>query len=235
MVAKLTVASGKNAGKAIALKRSKLLIGRADECDIRPLSDEVSRRHCAVVVEPEGVFVEDLRSRNGTFVNGNRIEGRVALADGDMVRIGSLELKFSGSRPEQSRATGDDDISRWLMADDEPAGMFDTTQAMRIADEATRPVVDISGSNAGVSSGSGAPSAGSGAGAPSMSGHSDEGHDATGKNAHHPGEAPPKQGHEAAESAERTPAGFMPKQTKKSSENSRDAAADALRKFFGTR
>jgi len=228
MVAKLTVASGKNAGKAIALKRSKLLIGRADECDIRPLSDEVSRRHCAVVVEPEGVFVEDLRSRNGTFVNGNRIEGRVALSDGDMVRIGSLELKFSGSRPEQSRASGDDDISRWLMADDEPAGMFDTTQAMRIADEATRPVVDISGSNAGVSSGSGA-------GTPSKSGHSDEGHDATGRSAHHPGESPPKEGHAAAESAERTPAGFMPKQTKKSSENSRDAAADALRKFFGTR
>ena len=73
MIAKLIVASGKNAGRAISIKRNKLLIGRAEECDVRPLSEEVSRRHCAVHAGPEDVFVEDLGSRNGTFVNGVRI------------------------------------------------------------------------------------------------------------------------------------------------------------------
>ena len=50
MVTKLVVASGKNAGRTIAIKRNRLLIGRAEECDVRPLSEDVSRRHCEVVV-----------------------------------------------------------------------------------------------------------------------------------------------------------------------------------------
>ena len=52
MVTKLIVTSGKSAGRSIAIKRNKLLIGRSEECDVRPLSEEVSRRHCAVHVGP---------------------------------------------------------------------------------------------------------------------------------------------------------------------------------------
>ncbi|MBM4021042.1 MAG: FHA domain-containing protein, partial [Planctomycetes bacterium] len=95
MITKLIVASGKSAGRSIAIKRTKLLIGRAEECDVRPLSEEVSRRHCAVVVGPADVWIEDLGSRNGTFVNGTQIQGRTKLADGDMIRVGSLELRVS--------------------------------------------------------------------------------------------------------------------------------------------
>ena len=40
MIAKLVIASGKRAGRAISMKRDKLLIGRAEECDFRPLSEE---------------------------------------------------------------------------------------------------------------------------------------------------------------------------------------------------
>ena len=76
MVTKLIVASGKSAGRSISIKRNKLLIGRSEECDVRPLSDEVSRRHCVVTVGPADAWIEDLKSRNGTFVNGDRIEGR---------------------------------------------------------------------------------------------------------------------------------------------------------------
>ena len=97
MLTKLVVASGKSAGRSIAIKRNKLLIGRAEECDVRPLSEEVSRRHCAVTVGPADVWVEDLGSRNGTFVNGTRIETktRTKVADGDLIRVGSLELRVS--------------------------------------------------------------------------------------------------------------------------------------------
>ena len=125
MVAKLVVASGKSAGRSIALKHGKLLIGRAEECDIRPLGEEVSRRHCAVVEEAGNVTVEDLKSRNGTYVNGVKIAAKVTVADGDIVRVGPLELKVSCAAPAPAAAPAAeppmDDVSRWLMADDEPA------------------------------------------------------------------------------------------------------------------
>ncbi len=115
MVTKLIVASGKSAGRSISLKRSKLVIGRAEECDVRPLSEEVSRRHCAVFVGPSDLWVEDLKSRNGTFVNGKRIdaETRIKLADGDTIRVGSLELRVASQTaagPGESEST----VSKWL-------------------------------------------------------------------------------------------------------------------------
>jgi predicted component of type VI protein secretion system len=147
MTPKLVVTSGKSAGRTIAVKREKLLVGRADECDVRPLSEEVSRRHCAFHVEADSLVVEDLRSRNGTFVNGSRIEGRRPLVDGDIVRIGNLELKVAcraAADPPSQRAAAasenEDEVSRWLMADDEPAGMYDTTRALRVANEQTVPI-----------------------------------------------------------------------------------------------
>ena len=91
MGTKLVIASGKSAGKAIAVKRDKLLIGRSEECDIRPLSDEVSRRHCAVQIDLGVVWVEDLGSRNGTFVNGRRVH-KATLLPGDTLRVGRVDL-----------------------------------------------------------------------------------------------------------------------------------------------
>lgn len=207
MTPKLVVASGKSAGRTISVKREKLLIGRADECDVRPLSEDVSRRHCEFVVADGSFVVEDLRSRNGTFVNGARIEGRRQLVDGDIVRIGSLELKVScGSPPgSSSRGSGsavaagsDDEVSHWLMADDEPAGIFDTTTSMRVADSQTVPVSA----------------------------------DATPKNP--PADAAkPSEDPSATVIRGRTPVPSAGQ--KKQTDNSRAAAAEALKKFFGNR
>jgi len=129
MVTKLVVASGKSAGRSIAIKRSKLLIGRAEECDVRPLSEEVSRRHCAVIVGPADVWIEDLGSRNGTYVNGQRIEAKTKLADGDMIKVGSLELRVS-CKSAAAAPGGEEDVSRWLMAGDEGAATSDTTKSV---------------------------------------------------------------------------------------------------------
>jgi pSer/pThr/pTyr-binding forkhead associated (FHA) protein len=132
MVTKLVVASGKSAGRTISIKRDKLLIGRAEECDVRPLSEEVSRRHCAVIVGPADAWIEDLGSRNGTFVNGTRIEAKTRLADGDMIRVGSLELRVS-SRPAAAAPGGESDVSRWLMTDEKTANTSDTTKSVPTA------------------------------------------------------------------------------------------------------
>lgn len=213
MITKLIVASGKSAGRAISIKRSKLLIGRAEECDVRPLSEDVSRRHCAVHVGPADVWVEDLGSRNGTFVNGVRIKEKTKVATGDLIRVGALELKVSCSAP--AAAGSEEDVSRWLMTDEEPAGMFDTTQSIRTAGVAD-PATDSSSIHAEApvaSSGSGVTAGGAGSGISKSSS---------------------ALAIEAVKESKVKP-GMLPEQPKKGSDTSRDAAAEALKKFFGGR
>lgn len=201
MNVKLIVSSGKSAGRAISIKRPTLLIGRAEECDVRPLSEDVSRRHCAVHVGPADVWVEDLGSRNGTFVNGTRITGKVKVANGDMLRVGVLEVKISCAAPAAA-AGSEEDVSRWLLADESPAGMFDTTQTVRTpaATPAADPanVLDEPAQRA-------------------------EG-----------GSTIAKMSLEAVKASKSSP-GMLPTAGKKSSDSSRDAAAEALKKFFGNR
>ena len=67
-------------------------IGRED-CDVTIADPEISRRQAQVLREGEAVIVEDLGSTNGTFVNGQRIEGRKRLANGDEVRFGDTVWK----------------------------------------------------------------------------------------------------------------------------------------------
>jgi predicted component of type VI protein secretion system len=214
MITKLIVASGKSAGRAISIKRSKLLIGRAEDCDVRPLSEEVSRRHCAVHVGPADVWVEDLGSRNGTFVNGVKIKEKTKVATGDLIRVGALELKVSCSAPAAA-AGSDEDVSRWLMTDEQPAGMFDTTQNVRAVAVAD-PAVDSSSIHADppvAASGSGVTAGGAGSGISKSSS---------------------ALAIEAVKESKAKP-GVLPQQPKKGSDTSRDAAAEALKKFFGGR
>jgi pSer/pThr/pTyr-binding forkhead associated (FHA) protein len=208
MVTKLIVASGKSAGRTIAIKRSKLLIGRAEECDVRPLSEEVSRRHCAVHVGPADVWVEDLGSRNGTFVNGEKIAGKIRVKDGDIIRVGGLELKVSCTEPA-ARAGTDDDVSRWLAADDQPAGMFDSTQTMENAEPqaATEPGSFVSGiANPPAADVGGSTQAGAAGSAI-----------------------------DALKAGRKEKPGGLPAAPLKGTDSSRDAAAEALKKFFEKR
>jgi pSer/pThr/pTyr-binding forkhead associated (FHA) protein len=233
MVTKLVVASGKSAGRTIAIKRNRLLIGRAEECDVRPLSEDVSRRHCEVLVGPADVWIQDLGSRNGTFVNGKKIAEKTKLADGDLIRVGALELKVSCTDPA-AKAGSEDDVSRWLMADDQPAGMFDTTRTVpdatsadasagrtRIvptgADDASSSSVLDSSIHAGAADA--ASDISSPSGVSSTSGISSSSI------------------HLEALKAGRGKPGALPQQQpqKKAADSSRDAAAEALKKFFDNR
>src|SRR5262245_17677589 len=81
LIVTLTVANGPRAGLAYALTEAGVyVLGRGTECHAR-LPDEspyqdVSRRHCLLRVNPSGVWVLDLHSRNGTFVNGQPVGQR---------------------------------------------------------------------------------------------------------------------------------------------------------------
>jgi len=97
MEVKLICQGGKNAGKEIPVRVPKFFIGRSEECHLRPGNSEVSRRHAVILVEEGSVTVQDFDSSNGTFVNGERVQGERELANGDTLRIGSLEFKIERS------------------------------------------------------------------------------------------------------------------------------------------
>lgn len=91
--AELRVVSGKQAGNVIPLVAGRFLIGREEDCHLRPGNDLVSRHHCVFKTDEYTVRVRDLGSTNGTFVNGERLRGEVMLNTGDKVRVGTLEFE----------------------------------------------------------------------------------------------------------------------------------------------
>lgn len=73
--------------------QDQAVIGRSPECAISIRDINLSRRHCQVTSTPTGWIVEDLQSKNGTFVGGRRIE-RENLVDGQLIQIGKTRVIF---------------------------------------------------------------------------------------------------------------------------------------------
>lgn len=140
MEVRLIVASGKNAGQKIAISGPKFFIGRSEECHLRPRSELVSRHHCAILVEEGYVAVRDFGSKNGTFVNGQRVKAEHELKNGDRLGIGDLQfdvelvvqvagkkkpkvhsVQEAAKRMAQASSDEDLDLSNWL-GEEEPAG-----------------------------------------------------------------------------------------------------------------
>jgi hypothetical protein len=69
-------------------------IGRARESDLRLKDSSVSRRHAVLTIEPNGAFIEDLRSVNGVTVNGQRIR-HARVSDGDVIELGVKRFRFT--------------------------------------------------------------------------------------------------------------------------------------------
>jgi pSer/pThr/pTyr-binding forkhead associated (FHA) protein len=92
MDVKLKVLGGAKSGLEIPLKKELFTIGRSAECSLRAGSDAISRRHCAIRMNASGIRITDLNSRNGTYVNGQRIDEETSLANGDEVRVGPLKF-----------------------------------------------------------------------------------------------------------------------------------------------
>ena len=142
MKASLRVVGGKNDGREIGIKVPKFIIGRGEKAHLRPSSDLVSRHHCAIRVRDGKVTIEDLKSRNGTYVNGEKIEDVHVAKSGDKLRIGRLQLEMvidmaaagakrpvvkdvaevaarTASKTKKSDKTLEDSITDWLSDDDD--------------------------------------------------------------------------------------------------------------------
>ena len=92
--AELKVVGGKQHGSLIPLQTKKFLVGREQDCQLRPSSESVSRHHCVFTLDDFSVRVRDLGSTNGTFVNGQRVQGQAILQPGDRILIGKLEFEI---------------------------------------------------------------------------------------------------------------------------------------------
>jgi hypothetical protein len=80
--------------KRYGLDSSAVTIGRGPENDIALEDDFASVSHARVEPRPDGVWIEDVGSTNGTYVNGVRLTGSQMLQPGDVVRVGETEIRF---------------------------------------------------------------------------------------------------------------------------------------------
>jgi predicted component of type VI protein secretion system len=216
----LKVLAGSSEGKLIPVTQEKFLIGRSDECQLRPKSDSISRRHCALVQKDDRLLLIDLKSRNGTIVNEKKLDPAKAkvLKHGDRIQVGKLEFEViiqtaiaSKKKPEvkdvkeaavrSAENTGDSryeevDVSSWLEeADQIKRDRNDpVTRQFNLADSAK---LDISA-------------------------------DSTVMEAQADNETKTNQ-------PTKKPMKLPPKEPKPLTGSSKDAASETLRKFFGSR
>jgi pSer/pThr/pTyr-binding forkhead associated (FHA) protein len=93
MKVKLRVLKGSGAGKEVKIPTPECIIGRGPDCHLRPKSDAISRRHSMIFVQEGQILIRDLGSRNGTYVNGDKIEQERVLKTGDKVSFGPLAFE----------------------------------------------------------------------------------------------------------------------------------------------
>ena len=141
MEVKLVVIGGKNQGREIPVTEPEFIIGRGENCHLRPASDRVSRKHCSIRLQEGRVTVVDFKSTNHTFVNGEQVTSERELKNGDRLKVGVLEFEVqlvvsvggktkpkvhtiqeAAARTVQTTSSTEDelDITRWL-EDGEPA------------------------------------------------------------------------------------------------------------------
>ena len=92
----LIVLSGSEVGRMHKLESSTISLGRSPGNAMRINDVGISRKHARLVLEQHGIFIEDMQSANGTFLNGERLTRRLQLRDGDKITLGSTTiLKFT--------------------------------------------------------------------------------------------------------------------------------------------
>lgn len=94
----LVVMDGPDANKSYPIEKDEVVVGREDHCDIVLRERQISREHIKILREEGQYIVQDLSSRNGTWVNGKKLEGSQELYDNDEIHVAlAVRLQFVGS------------------------------------------------------------------------------------------------------------------------------------------
>lgn len=145
-MAVLQLIRGGDTGIRYLLDEEQNVLGRHPSCDIILQSGVVSRRH-AQILESHGTFyIEDLRSRNGTFVNEEMISGRHELQEGDEIRLCDVVLVFlftSSAVVPTSRKVSPDDVANTI--DVSQSDVFRLTGSLEESQIYRRENLDFSG------------------------------------------------------------------------------------------
>lgn len=153
MKAQFKFLSGARAGLVETVRKAYIGLGRHPLSDVRFDSErdlDVSARHAAIVHKPEGFFLQDLGSKNGTFVNGHQVSRETLLADGDVIGFGpkgpAVEFRVQAEHESELVATAEDAVGRTSRAREpmpavtvpEPARPRRSSTAVRVALEVAR-------------------------------------------------------------------------------------------------
>ncbi len=130
-----------------------ITIGRGTEADLVILDEKASRLHCGIRLWDGDFYIKDLKSRNGTFVNGQPVE-MAKLNPGDVIRVGGFSFSFDtetspkGSQTilqevadEMSRGKGYTTLLKEIVNSAQPPPAADTAEPAPVAEsEAKKPV-----------------------------------------------------------------------------------------------
>ena len=106
----VVTAEGPLKGRVLVVDDDELVLGRRDNSDLVLPDPHVSRAHAVVRRSSGAIWLEDLGSTGGTFVNGEQITGSQALKHGDLVKFGTVETRFE----DRSSLTEHDDATQML-------------------------------------------------------------------------------------------------------------------------
>ncbi len=122
-MSKIRITNGPYRGREKTVADKPLTIGRDAEAGIQILDRSASRFHCEIFPVGGMYFVRDLDSKNGTYVNDERLEDEELLRLGDVIKIGTTELIF-----ETGHSLSDDDSSNRIAYNDDPDVLSNTIE-----------------------------------------------------------------------------------------------------------
>jgi hypothetical protein len=95
----LLVHDGKNAEQTqVPIMKDDVILGRGEDCDIVLAERQISRHHIRIYRDEDAYYLEDLESRNGTWINGEQIKGTHRLYDNDRIELAlAIKLTFLGT------------------------------------------------------------------------------------------------------------------------------------------